>query len=54
MLKILITQKLFIGDALFNGGNEYPVRSTGADCIQVRDPQETKIVIESVVACLKR
>jgi HAD superfamily hydrolase (TIGR01484 family) len=42
---------LFIGDALFPGGNDYPVRETGVTCIQVRDPNETKRVIEAIVAC---
>lgn len=42
---------LFIGDALFEGGNDYPARTTGADCIQVRDPGETKRVIETIIAC---
>jgi phosphomannomutase len=54
MLKIPISQILFMGDALFDGGNDYPARTTGADCIQVRDPEETKRVIEGVVACLKK
>jgi len=54
MLKIPISQMLFMGDALFDGGNDYPARTTGADCIQVRDPEETKRVIEGVVACLKK
>jgi phosphomannomutase len=43
---------LFIGDALFKGGNDYPARKTGVDCIQVRDPEETKRVIETIIACL--
>ena len=38
-------------DALFLGGNDYPVRSTGAECIQVRDPNETKRVIQAITAC---
>jgi phosphomannomutase len=42
---------LYIGDALFPGGNDYPARGTGAVCIQVRDPDETKRVIETVLAC---
>jgi HAD superfamily hydrolase (TIGR01484 family) len=42
---------LYIGDALFPGGNDYPVRETGITCIQVRDPNETKRVIEAIVAC---
>jgi hypothetical protein len=42
---------LYIGDALFPGGNDYPARTTGADCIQVRDPNEAKRVIEAIIAC---
>jgi len=51
ILKIPIAEMLYIGDALFPGGNDYPARSTGAQCIQVRDPNETKRVIEAVIAC---
>ena len=52
ILSIPVSQMIYVGDALFPGGNDYPVRSTGADCIQVRDPNETKRVIEAIVACL--
>jgi len=52
ILDIKISEMLFIGDALFEGGNDHPAMTTGADCIQVRDPEETKRVIEAVVACL--
>lgn len=51
VLQLTIAHMLFVGDALFPGGNDYPARSTGADCIQVRDPNETKRVIEAVIAC---
>ena len=51
VLQIPIAEMLFIGDALFDGGNDHPARTTGADCIQVRDPNETKRVIEAVIAC---
>ena len=51
VLGVTIAHMLFLGDALFPGGNDYPARSTGADCIQVRDPNETKRVIEAVIAC---
>eukprot|EP01132_Coremiostelium_polycephalum_P013689 gene13689-16661_t len=34
ILDISIQEMLFIGDALFEGGNDYPARTTGADCIQ--------------------
>jgi HAD superfamily hydrolase (TIGR01484 family) len=52
-LEIRIKQMIFIGDALFEGGNDHPARTTGADCIQVRDPEETKRVIEGIILCLK-
>jgi len=52
VLGIKISEMLFVGDALFKGGNDYPARTTGADCIQVRDPDETKRVIEAIIACL--
>ncbi len=51
ILNIGISEMLFIGDALFEGGNDYPARKTGVDCIQVRDPEETKSIIKTVVAC---
>ena len=52
VLKISIPEMLFVGDALFPGGNDYPARETGVYCVQVRDVEETKRVIETVVACL--
>lgn len=52
-LDISVPEMLFVGDALFEGGNDYPAREAGVDCIQVRDPDETKRVIETVLACLK-
>lgn len=52
VLKVTIAEMIYVGDALFPGGNDYPVRSTGAVCIQVRDPNETKRVIEAITACL--
>ncbi len=51
ILNIKIPEMLFIGDALFEGGNDYPARKSGADCIQVRDPEETKRIIETIIAC---
>jgi phosphomannomutase len=52
ILGVPVSEMIYVGDALFPGGNDYPVRSTGAVCIQVRDPNETKRVIEAIVACL--
>ena len=43
---------IFVGDALFPGGNDYPAKEAGALSIQVRDTDEAKRVIETVIACL--
>lgn len=37
---------------LFPGGNDYPAKEAGALSIQVRDPNESKRVIEAIIACL--
>jgi phosphomannomutase len=52
ILGISLEEMLFVGDALFVGGNDYPAREAGVVCIQVRDPDETKRIIETLVACL--
>jgi HAD superfamily hydrolase (TIGR01484 family) len=51
-LGIGIDEMLFIGDALFPGGNDYPAKEAGAESIQVRDPSESKCVIQAIIACL--
>ena len=51
-LGIAIEDMIFIGDALFPGGNDYAAKEAGALSIQVRDPDETKRVIEAIIACL--
>jgi len=53
VLHIPIDEMIFIGDALFPGGNDYPAKEAGALSIAVRDPHETKRVIEAIVACLE-
>jgi phosphomannomutase len=52
MLGIAIKEMIFIGDALFPGGNDYPAERAGVVSIRVRDPDETKRVIEAIIACL--
>jgi HAD superfamily hydrolase (TIGR01484 family) len=52
ILGIAIDEMIFIGDALFVGGNDYPAVEAGVVSIQVRDPDETKRVIEAIIACL--
>lgn len=51
-LSISIDEMIFIGDALFPGGNDYPVKEAGVVSIQVKDSNETKRVIETLLACL--
>ncbi len=52
VLGIAIEEMIFIGDALFPGGNDYPAEQAGVVSIRVKDPDETKRVIETVIACL--
>jgi phosphomannomutase len=51
ILGIPIQEMIYVGDALFPGGNDYPARETGAVCIEVANPHETKRVIEAIIAC---
>ena len=51
-LGIAIHEMIFIGDALFPGGNDYPAKEAGVVSIQVKDPNESKRVIEAIIACL--
>jgi HAD superfamily hydrolase (TIGR01484 family) len=40
---------LFVGDALFKGGNDYIMKSTGIRCISVSGPKETKKLIRRII-----
>ncbi|RVT90168.1 HAD-IIB family hydrolase [Sphingomonas crocodyli] len=50
---IALSKMMFIGDAIFPGGNDYPAFQLGVDTVQVRDPHETLSVIAAIVACQK-
>jgi len=52
VLGIKINQMIFIGDAIFPGGNDYPAKQAGVFSICVSDPNETKRVVEGIIACL--
>jgi len=52
ILGISLKEMIYIGDALFPGGNDYPVEEAGVACIRVRGPLETKPVTEAIIACL--
>ncbi len=48
-LQIPINKMLFVGDALFEGGNDEAARKTGIECRAVRDPDETKKLISTLL-----
>jgi len=50
ILGVSIDEMVFVGDALFPGGNDYPAKAAGVVSIQVRDSHETKRVIETILA----
>jgi phosphomannomutase len=50
LLGVSLAEMLFVGDALFEGGNDHPVLKAGVVSIAVRDPDETKRVIETILA----
>ena len=52
ILGISVKEMIYVGDALFPGGNDYPAEQAGVISIPVRGPDETKRVIEAIIACL--
>lgn len=48
-IKVPIENMVFIGDSLFEGGNDNPVISTGIKTISVRGPEETKLIIKDIL-----
>jgi hypothetical protein len=51
-LGLTLEEMIFIGDALFAGGNDYPAEEAGVVSIPVKSPAETKRVTEAIIACL--
>ncbi len=49
-----IRDMLFIGDAIFPGGNDYAVVRTGVDYIPVKGPEETKRIIHTILSKTKK
>jgi phosphomannomutase len=52
VLGISLKEMIFVGDALFPGGNDYPAEQAGVVSIRVQGPHETKRTIETAIACL--
>lgn len=49
---IPLEEMMFIGDAIFPGGNDYPAKQLGLHTVRVKNPDGTLAAIESIVACL--
>jgi|SRR5581483_1058645 len=49
-IKVSIDDMLFVGDAIFPGGNDYAALETGIDYVKVKDPEETKELIRSLIS----
>ena len=41
------SEMVFVGDALDEGGNDYPVKAAGVDCVAVDGPTETKQIVKN-------
>lgn len=54
ILGITKEEMIFIGDAIFPGGNDYPAKESGVISIPVRDPNQTRLAIEAIIACLDK
>ena len=48
-LNVKIKDMLFIGDAIFPGGNDYAVVKTGVDYMKVKNPEDTKKIIRQLL-----
>ena len=40
---------LFVGDAIFPGGNDYPAYEIGVSCKKTSGPAETEKIIEELI-----
>jgi hypothetical protein len=50
LLALSKTDVVFIGDRLSKGGNDYPVKAMGVDCLAVSRWQDTALVIQTILS----
>lgn len=48
-LKMPVSKALYVGDALFPGGNDYAARASGVECVEVADVNDTKKLIREII-----
>ncbi len=51
-LHLSLKDMVYIGDALFPGGNDYPAQEAGVVSISVKGPDDTDLAIRTLLACL--
>ncbi len=49
LLGVTKEEILFIGDRIREGGNDYPVKQAGIDCIQVKSWEDTALAIQAII-----
>lgn len=42
-------EMFFVGDALYDGGNDAPVKKTGVECLETSGPEETIKLIKQII-----
>ena len=52
VLGISLKEMIYVGDALFPGGNDYPAEQAGVVSIPVQGPREARRVVEAIIYCL--
>lgn len=50
---IPLEEMMFIGDAIFPGGNDYPAKEIGLETVCVRDPEGTVAAVQGIMGCLR-
>ncbi|KAK4867942.1 hypothetical protein LT330_007601 [Penicillium expansum] len=50
--KIALEEIMFIGDAIFPGGNDYPAFEMGLKTVKIKNPDGTLAAIAGIVACI--
>ena len=49
LLAVAKGELIFVGDRLDEGGNDYPVKAMGVDCLKVSGWKDTALVIETIL-----
>ena len=52
ILHVSLQEMIYVGDALFPGGNDYPAEQAGVVSIPVKGPEDTNLVVKTIIACL--